>query len=59
MPAMARRQRRTDRLEPVFLNGVELVALAALPASLLIAVSAPEIVRDCPRKPVGTTRYPC
>lgn len=45
MPAMARRQRRIDRLGPVFLNGVEFLALAALPVSLLIAVSAPEIVR--------------
>ena len=45
MPAMARRQRRIDRLEPVFLNGVEFLALAALPVSLLIALTAPEIVR--------------
>ena len=45
LPAMSRRQRRLHRLRPVYLNGVELAALAALPASLLIALTAPEIVR--------------
>lgn len=45
MPAMARRQRRIHRLGSVVLNGVEVLALAALPLSLLIALSAPEIVR--------------
>ena len=44
MPAMARRQRRIDRLRIALLNGVELLSLAALPASVMIAVSAPEIV---------------
>ena len=44
LPAMARRQHRIGRLRTVHLNGVELLSLAALPASLTIAVSAPEIV---------------
>ena len=44
MPAMARRQRRTDRLRTVYLNGAEMMSLLALPASLTIAVSAPEVV---------------
>ena len=43
-PAMAQRQHRTDRLEAVFLHGSEFLALLALPASLMLAVSAPEIV---------------
>lgn len=43
-PAMALRQRRTDRLSTVHLNGIEVLSLATLPASLMIAVSAPEIV---------------
>ena len=44
LPAMARRQRRIDRLRIVHLNGTELLSLGAWPASLMIAVSAPEIV---------------
>ena len=44
LPAMARRQRRIERLRTVHLNGVELLALAALPTSGLIALAAPEIV---------------
>ena len=44
LAAMARRQHRTDRLEAVYLHGLEMVSLAALPASLMTAVSAPEIV---------------
>lgn len=44
LPAMARRQRESERLAPVHLNGVELAFLLALPASLMIAVAAPEIV---------------
>ena len=44
LPAMARRQRRIDRLRVVLLNGTELLSLAALPASLMMAVCAPEIV---------------
>ena len=42
--AMAQRQRRTERLQAVHLNGVELLFLLAFPASLMIAVTAPEIV---------------
>ena len=43
-PAMAQRQDRSDRLVPVWLNGVEMLALLALPLGLVLAVSAPEIV---------------
>ena len=43
-PAMAQRQHRTDRLGAVYLHGSECLALLALPASLMLAVSAPEIV---------------
>ena len=44
LPAMARRQRQPERLRAVQLHGVEMLSLAALPASLAIAVAAPEIV---------------
>ena len=44
LPAMARRQRRLDRCRAVYLNGVEMLLLGALPASLMVAVSAEEIV---------------
>ena len=43
-PAMVQRQHRTDRLGSVYLHGSEFLALLALPASLMLAVSAPEIV---------------
>ena len=43
-PAMAQRQHRTDRLGAVYLHGTECLALLALPAALMLAVSAPEIV---------------
>ena len=43
-PAMAQRQHRTDRLGAVYLHGTECLALLALPAGLMLAVSAPEIV---------------
>ncbi len=43
-PAMAARQGRRDRLVPVWLNGVEALALAALPLGLMLAVAAPDIV---------------
>ena len=44
LPAMARRQRRAARLRAVHRAGIEMLSLAALPASLAIAVCAPEIV---------------
>ena len=44
LPAMAQRQRRIERLRTVHLDGIEMLSLAALPAGLMIAVSAPEIV---------------
>lgn len=44
LPAMARRQHRTDRLRTVHLNGAEMLSLLTFPASVTIAVSAPEIV---------------
>ncbi len=45
MPAMALRQDRRERIGPVYLNGVEMLFLAAFPASLAVAAAAPEIVR--------------
>ena len=44
LPAMARRQQRVDRLRDVYLNGAEILALGALPVSLMIAVGAEDIV---------------
>ena len=44
LPAMARRQHRIERLRAVHRGGLEMLLLAALPASLMIAVAAPEIV---------------
>ena len=44
LPAMARRQHRIERLRAVHRGGIEMLSLAALPASLMIAVAAPEIV---------------
>ena len=44
LPAMARRQRQVERLSAVHLGGIEMLSLAVLPASLMIAVAAPEIV---------------
>ena len=43
-PAMAQRQRQTERLQAVHLNGIELLSLLAFPAGLMIAAIAPEIV---------------
>ena len=44
LPAMARRQHQTARLRAVHRAGVEILSLAVLPASLMLAVCAPEIV---------------
>ena len=44
LPAMARRQHRAARLRAVHRTGIEMLSLAALPASLMLAVCAPEIV---------------
>ena len=43
-PSMAQRQHRRDRLGVVYLHGVEMLSLAALPLGLMLAVCAPEIV---------------
>ena len=43
-PAMAQRQKRTDRLGAVYLHGVEVMALLGLAAGLMLTVCAPEIV---------------
>ena len=43
-PAMARRQRRVDRLRVVYRSGVELLSLVMLPVSMLMLAVAPEIV---------------
>ena len=43
-PAMSERQRQRDRLSVVYLLGVEILSLMALPIGILVFVSAPEIV---------------
>lgn len=43
-PAMAERQQRTDRLGVAYLHGIEMLSLLALPTSIMMALSAPEIV---------------
>ena len=43
-PAMAQRQRHTERLAAAYLNGVEILSWLAVPAGLLLAVCAAEIV---------------
>ena len=44
LPSMARRQRRVERLRAVHRGGIEMLSLAVLPASLMIAMTAPEII---------------
>ena len=44
LPSMARRQHRVERLRAVHRGGVEMLSLTVLPASLMIAMTAPEIV---------------
>ena len=43
-PAMAERQERIDRLRPVYLHGMEITSLLAIPASVLFVLCAPEII---------------
>ena len=43
-PAMAERQERIDRLRPVYLHGMELTSLLAIPASVSMVLCAPEII---------------
>ena len=43
-PAMSARQQHVDRLQSVYLHGVEMLALLAIPASGLLFVTAPRIV---------------
>ena len=43
-PAMAQRQQGTDRLATIYLHGVEVLSLVALPVGVMLFVSAPEIV---------------
>ena len=43
-PAMAQRQQETGRLATIYLQGMEVLALVALPVSALLLVSAPELV---------------
>ncbi len=43
-PAMAQRQQGTDRLATIYLHGIEVLSLVALPVSAMLFVSAPEIV---------------
>lgn len=44
-PAMARVQDDAERLRPAFRRGVALIAILVLPASLGLAIVAPEVVR--------------
>ncbi len=44
LPSMARRQHRVERLSAVHLGGIEMLSLAVVPTSLMMAVAAPEIV---------------
>ena len=43
-PAMAERQQRIDRLRPVYLHGMEITSLLAVPASAATALCAPDII---------------
>ena len=43
-PAMAERQQRIDRLRPVYLHGMEITSFLAVPASVPMALCAPEII---------------
>ena len=43
-PAMAERQERIDRLRPVYLHGMEITSLLAIPASVPMVLCAPEII---------------
>ena len=43
-PAMAERQQQTARLGTVYLHGIEMMSLLAVPTSILTAICAPEIV---------------
>ena len=44
LPSMARRQHRVERLRAVHRGGIEMLSLAVVPASLMIAMTAPEII---------------
>ena len=44
LPSMARRQHRVERLRAVHRGGLEMLSLAVVPASLMIAMTAPEII---------------
>jgi len=43
-PAMSARQKNVDRLQAVYLSGVEMLSLLVVPASAAVFVNAPEIV---------------
>ena len=43
-PAMAKRQERIDRLRPVYLHGMEITSLLAMPASAATALCAHDII---------------
>ena len=43
-PAMAQRQQGTDRLATIYLHGIEVLSLVALPIGAMLFVCAPEIV---------------
>ena len=43
-PAMAQRQHGTERLATIYLHGLELLSLLALPLSVMLFLAAPEIV---------------
>ena len=43
-PAMAQRQQGTDRLATIYLHGIEVLSLVAIPTGAMLFVCAPEIV---------------
>lgn len=43
-PALSARQKQTDRLRVVYLHGIEILLLAAVPISMMLFMSSPELV---------------
>lgn len=43
-PAMAERQQQIDRIGTIYLYGIEMMSLLAIPTSVLTAICAPEII---------------
>ena len=43
-PAMSARQQHIDRIRAVYLSGIEMLSLVVVPASVVVFISAPELV---------------